>query len=127
LVAGESTVAQQPSIVETSFRRHPHRTGSLVSLLPAFGLALATLATLAYGAFRPGPPGSPVAAIYAPGTSEETAFAAVAAAGGLPIRNGGFDNIVVARADDPGFASRLLANGAWLVVDAVALGACLRR
>jgi hypothetical protein len=127
LVAGETTVTQQPNFAEASFSRKADQAGSLAPLLPALGLALATLAILAYGAFRPGPPGSPIAAIYAPGTAEEAAFAAVTAAGGLPIRNGGFDNIVVARADDPGFAGRLVANGAWLVVDAVTLGACLRR
>jgi hypothetical protein len=51
----------------------------------------------------------------------------VVVAGGRPIRGGGFANIVIASAEDPRFADRLRAAGAWLVVDAVALGACLRR
>ena len=48
------------------------------------------------------------------------------AAGGTPIRGGAFGNIMIARADDDGLPARLRKHGAWLVVDAIALAACLQ-
>ena len=97
----------------------------LAAFLPAFGLALTTTLLLLVLGLRPGPAGSAVAAIYPPGTTSAEAFARVVAAGGTPIRGGAFANIMIARADDDILPSRLRAHGAWLVVDAIALAACL--
>lgn len=105
--------------------RLPAPSGA-VAFLPALGLALAMTLLLLYLGFRPGPAGSAVAAIYAPGTAVSEAFADVVAAGGTPIRGGAFGNIMIARADDDGLPARLRKHGAWLVVDAIALAACLQ-
>ena len=66
-----------------------------------------------------------VAAVFAPWTSGERAIDQVAQAGGLVVRRGLIDAIVVAQGDDPDFINRLYAAGAWAVIDPDAWGGCL--
>ena len=66
-----------------------------------------------------------VAAIFAPWTSGERAITQVAQAGGLVVRRGVIDAIVVVQGDDPALIDRLYAAGAWAVIDPNAWGGCL--
>ena len=66
-----------------------------------------------------------VAAIFAPWTSGQRAIAQVAQAGGLVVRRGAIDAIVVVHGDDPALIERLYAAGAWAVIDPDAWGGCL--
>lgn len=71
----------------------------------------------------------PVAIIFPQGTGDDTAFAAIIAAGGQPIRKGRSrvmdGTIWVALGDSPDFPGRVRAAGAWLVVNPYAFGGCL--
>jgi len=69
--------------------------------------------------------GKQVAAVFSPWTGGELAFARVAQAGGLVVRRGIIDAIVVVQSDDPGLIDRLYAAGAWAVIDPATLGGCL--
>ncbi len=93
-------------------------------VVAAGAMMLASLLSVAW--FAAQPRGSAeVAAIFPPWTSREHAVLAVAAAGGLVVRRGAFDSILVARGSDAGFVDRLFAAGAWAVIDPMALGGCL--
>ncbi|MBL6080477.1 hypothetical protein JMJ56_20890 [Belnapia sp. T18] len=52
-------------------------------------------------------------------------LALVNEADGIPLDIGGWPNVVIARSDNPGFATALHRAGAWLVLDAVQLRGCL--
>jgi hypothetical protein len=69
--------------------------------------------------------GTQVAAVFSPWTGGEHAVARVAQAGGLVVRRGIIDAIVVVQSDDPGLIDRLYAAGAWAVIDPATLGGCL--
>jgi ABC-type nitrate/sulfonate/bicarbonate transport system substrate-binding protein len=69
--------------------------------------------------------GTQVAAVFSPWMDGEHAFARVAQAGGLVVRRGIIDAIVVVHSDDPGLIDRLYAAGAWAVIDPATLGGCL--
>ena len=66
-----------------------------------------------------------VAAVFPPWTSAAHAVARVAQAGGLVVRPGVVDAIVVVQGADEGLVDRLYAAGAWAVVDPAAWGGCL--
>jgi len=66
-----------------------------------------------------------VAAIFPPWTSAAHAVARVAQAGGLVVRPGVVDAIVVVQGADDGLVDRLYAAGAWAVIDPAAWGGCL--
>jgi hypothetical protein len=66
-----------------------------------------------------------VAAIFPPWTSGERAVTQVALAGGLVVRRGIIDAIVVVQGGDPDLIQRLYAAGAWAVIDPNAWGGCL--
>jgi hypothetical protein len=69
--------------------------------------------------------GTQVAAVFSPWSGGAHVFARVAQAGGLVVRRGVIDAIVVVQSDDPGLIDRLYAAGAWAVIDPAALGGCL--
>jgi hypothetical protein len=66
-----------------------------------------------------------VAAVFPPWTGAGRAFAAVAQAGGLVVRPGFVDAIVIVQGADPDLVGRLYAAGAWAVIDPDAWGGCL--
>jgi hypothetical protein len=66
-----------------------------------------------------------VAAIFAPWATREGAFARTIAAGGMVVRQGTIDTILVVHRGNPGLIDRLYAAGAWAVIDPVAFGGCL--
>jgi hypothetical protein len=88
--------------------------------------ALVVASVLAMAALQAHPrDGAQVAAVFSPWTDGGGAIARVAQAGGLVVRRGIFDTIVVVQSDQPGLIARLYAAGAWLVIDPATLGGCL--
>ncbi len=87
-------------------------------------LLLASLGGVGWLNLRPHS-GAPVAALFPPWWDSARAEASVVAAGGTLLRLGAWSAVVVTASDDPEFAVRLRAAGAWLVLDPQALGGCL--
>jgi hypothetical protein len=85
------------------------------------------MAAIARFEARPRDGAPEVAAIFPPWLSREQAMAQVMRSGGLVVRAGALDSILVVHAEGPGLAARLYAAGAWAVVDPVAFGGCLVR
>ena len=73
-------------------------------------MAAAGLVVGVVGFYAP-PPTGEMAVVFAPGTSPATAFYAVVGAGGRFVAPTRLDNIVIAYADQPGFAARVRAFG----------------
>jgi hypothetical protein len=90
----------------------------------ALGLALAGLVALGWLQARP-LAGAEVAAIFPPWTSRQTAFFSVLEAGGLVVRQGVVDTVLVVHGEAPQLIDRLYAAGAWAVIDPRAFGGCL--
>ncbi len=104
------------------------RARSSLGLLPAIAFAiLAFLAVSALETFSINPE-RPAAILFPDGISEERAFAALVAAGGLPIRPGRSvlsDGVVwIAAADTSDFFDRVKSFGAWAVINPFAFGGC---
>jgi ABC-type nitrate/sulfonate/bicarbonate transport system substrate-binding protein len=98
-----------------------HKTQSLIA-----AALLAVLSVLAMAALQAHPrDGTQVAAIFSPWARDDAAIARVAQAGGLLVRRGIIDTIVVVQSDEPGLIDRLYAAGAWLVIDPATFGGCL--
>src|SRR5262249_32064683 len=97
----------------------------------AFDLAL--IATLAVGGLyavarvglAPRDPSAGVAVVFAPWTKSDAAFARAVEPGARFVRFGAFPFIVVVVPDRPGYAARVLADGALLIADPQALVSCL--
>ncbi|KMO33326.1 hypothetical protein VQ03_25095 [Methylobacterium tarhaniae] len=70
------------------------------------------------------PRSGPVAVLGPPGSGAAGTARIVAAAGGVLLRAGRFDSLLIAASDEPGFARRLYAAGAWLVVHPALAGSC---
>ena len=91
------------------------------------------LACLSAGAFfvtastalTPQHPDRGVAVVFAPWTTPEAALARTVEAGARFVRFGGPKFVAIAIPDDPGYAARVFAAGAWFVVDPQAIAACL--
>jgi hypothetical protein len=90
----------------------------------ALGLALAGLIALGWLQSRP-QAGAEVAAIFPPWTTQQAAFFSVLEAGGLVVRQGIADTVLVVHGEEPRLIDRLYAAGAWVVVDPRAFGGCL--
>ena len=94
------------------------------SLAPALGLALATVAILFGLTIKPPGSGKPVAVVFGPSVSAEQAFLRVAALDGRILREGGWDNVIVA-AFAPGTSFQTLKEmGALLTLDPILTGGC---
>src|SRR5262245_36168130 len=78
-------------------------------------LALATFGSLAYATMKPRHSADEILAVAVIGGPRDAAIAAVAAAGGLALRDGVLPGSVIARASDAGFIERLRHAGANLV------------
>lgn len=90
----------------------------------ALAIALTGAAPLA-AALQPRS-GERVAAVFAPGTDRDEAFARVWRAGGIVIASGASGNIVIAENPDPGFIAALRRMGALLVLDGRLAGVLCR-
>jgi len=98
--------------------RKPQSFFAVVALAAASVIAMAMLQAQPRDRTR-------VAAVFSPWTDGAHAIAAVARAGGLVVRRGAVDAIVVVQGEDPDLIDRLYAAGAWMVVDPAAWGGCL--
>lgn len=87
-------------------------------------LSVAALYASARIGLAPRDPQAGVAVIFSPWTAPESALGRAVEAGGRFVRFGGLPFIAVVIPDDAGYASRILGEGAWLVVDPRALAAC---
>lgn len=114
-----------------TLRQFPMTTTScrLSDVLPA--LLLATVAFFGVtamqftGAFGAGIGALPqVAVVFPPWVDLTEAATRVAGADGRPVRQGRFENIVIAAPNGPGFIDDLYEQGAILVVDPIAFGGC---
>ncbi len=86
-------------------------------MLPALLLSAFVLVVAGMAAYAP-PARGEMAVVFPPGTSEQSAYGAIRAAGGSFVGPTHFDNIVVAYASDTGFADRVRATGALLLLAA---------
>lgn len=102
------------------------RAGQWPAFFAAAVLGAASLVPLIWLEARPRG-GNEVAAVFPPWTGRERAFAQAIAAGGLVVREGARDWILVVEGDPTDIGERLYASGAWLVIDPVAFGGCLTR
>lgn len=94
------------------------KTGLITGLFAiVVGLAPAALALTP----RPDAPLAIVASPWQPGAALRVA----AAAGGTLIAASGGGTVAIVRSDDPAFVDQLFAAGAWLVLDATPVQACL--
>ena len=97
----------------------------LIDVLMLACLSIGTLYATARVALTPRDPAQGVAVVFAPWTAPEAALERTVEAGGRFVRFGGATFVAVAMPDDADFASRVLAAGAWLVVDPRSIAACL--
>jgi hypothetical protein len=92
------------------------------ALVPYATLA-ASITVMAFAALVP-KQNDPVAAIFPPWWTAARGFEAAALSGVPIVRTGAFANILVLAPGQPNLPARLHAAGAWMVVDAMALGGC---
>jgi len=100
------------------------KAGGWRMMAAAVGMVVLSVVPVIWLAARPRD-GADVAAIFAPWTTGESAFTRVMAAGGMVVRQGTLDTILVVHGGNPGLIGRLYAAGAWAVIDPVAFGGCL--
>lgn len=96
-------------------------------LLDISFLILLTLGTFAAGArigLVPRTSDNGVAVMFAPWTSAADSFSRATENGGRFVRFGGLPFIAVVMPNDRVYVDRMLAHGAWLVVDPKLLAAC---
>jgi hypothetical protein len=91
-------------------------------LVPYATLA-ASIMAMAFVALAP-VPNHPIAAVFPPWWTAARGFQAAALSGAPIVRTGAFVNILVLSPGEPDLPARLRAAGAWLVLDAKALGGC---
>lgn len=94
-------------------------------LAPALLLMVLGLGALGVAKLLDGTGSGQFLVVMAPGVPPHDTIVRVALAGGGVIDFGGLSNVVIAGATDAGFADRLRAAGAWLVVATPALAGCL--
>lgn len=118
------------SRIEEQARLVRPRSGarSRLGLLPAIAFSiLAFFAVSALETFSINPD-KPAAILFPEAVSADQAFAALVAAGGLPIRQARSqlsDGIVwIAAAGTPEFFEKVKASGAWAVINPFAFGGC---
>ena len=94
------------------------RAGLIVLNVVAVAATLAAIAAV--------PTGSRVVVVVAPWSEPGRIIGIVAQAGGSLVNGGAADWITIAEGDGDGFAGRLMAAGAMLVLDGRMAEACLR-
>jgi len=102
-------------------RRSGLAPAAILSVLAVFGVLALELFSVKLG--------QPGAIFFPSGQSEAQAFAAVVAAGGLPVRATRFvfgEGVVwIAAAEDPSFFSNVIDAGALAVINPFAFGGCM--
>jgi hypothetical protein len=88
-------------------------------------LSLGALYAVARTELTPRDPTQGVAVIFAPWTTADATLSQAVDGGSRFVRFGGLSFIAVVIPDDVKYPDRMLGAGAWLVVDPIALAACL--
>jgi hypothetical protein len=87
-------------------------------------LAIASLFAAARIGLKPRDPANGVAVVFAPWTSAEVTLARATDPGGRFVRFGGLPFIAIVIPEAPDYSSRILGEGALLLLDPQALAAC---
>lgn len=91
-----------------------------------FGLIVGPLMALALLLLAAQPvAGRPVVALFPPGSGEAAMIAAIAASGGAILALSSSRPVAVSAAEAAGYADKLYAAGAWLVLDASLAKLCM--
>jgi hypothetical protein len=98
---------------------------ALRQILPAFLLLAATLPMTAVALVAPRD-GGPVAVVFRPGLPLAESIVRASTAGAAVVGTGVVDSILIVRPRTADFAGRVRTAGAVVVLDADALGGCLR-
>ena len=93
----------------------------------AAGLVAVSLVPLVAAGDLPDSRTGTVAAVFGPLAAPADTVRAVAGTGGRIVGAGGWTNVILVNASKPGFAGRLRAAGAWLVLDPGGLAGCAPR
>lgn len=88
-------------------------------------LSLGALYAVARTELIPRDPSQGVAVIFSPWTKADATLSQAVDGGSRFVRFGGLQFIAIVVPDDIKYPERMLHAGAWLVVDPVALAACL--
>jgi hypothetical protein len=88
-------------------------------------LSLGALYAVARAELTPRDPTQGVAVVFAPWTTADETLSQAVEGGGRFVRFGALPFIAVVIPDDVKYPNRMLDAGAWLVVDPLALAACL--
>jgi hypothetical protein len=94
-------------------------------MLIALGIAVLSVLAVLPAARLPDQATGAVAAVFLPGTAASATYAAIAGAGGTPVRTALGGTVWIARSDAPGFAGRLRSAGAVTVLDPIVAAGCL--
>jgi hypothetical protein len=97
----------------------------ILSFLPAAIVGLAVVSTPLLAALEPYEEDGEAAAFYPLGWSVSDVFVATAEAEVSVVRYGAAENIAIVRITSSENAAALRASGAWLVLNAQAMGGCL--
>ena len=103
----------------------PSGLGRALEAAALAGFAAVSFFAVARIGLEPRDPSQGVGVIFAPWTGADAAFVRAVEAGGRFVRFGGLPFIVVVMPEAADYAERVRAAGALLVVDPVALAACL--
>lgn len=100
-------------------------SGAIRRLLPAAALLAVTLPMTAVALVAPRGDGA-VAVVFRPGLPLAEGIVRASAAGAAVVGAGVFGSILIVRPESADFAARVRMAGALVVLDADALGGCLR-
>ena len=95
------------------------------AIVAAAAFASVSVATLAPAAQPPSAGMAQVAVIFPPWVNLADGFIRIANANGRLVRQGTFENILVAQPDDEHFVESVYQQGAILVIEPTILGGCL--
>ena len=107
--------------MKTASNRLTSAIAALCLLLVSLGGLLATLSVTVAA----NDPSRSVAVIFAPWSTPEAVLSRAVEAGARFVRFGGVPFVAIIIPDRADYARRAFASGAWLVVDAQAITACL--
>ncbi len=122
LIITVSNVNQGKMMASAKARTTSYQDALFIGSIAIFGVIL-----LARIQFTPIAPNAAVAVVFPPWTRGGRAIEVAVAAGASILRLGRFPFITVVRSDEPDYAKRVIAKGAWFVLNSKTIGGCLAR
>ncbi len=107
-------------MTSTNARAVSYLEAALISSAAIVGIVIP-----AYMQFAPKVSSYSVAVVFPPWTRGGRAIGTAVRAGASILRSGRFSFIAVVHPNDAQYADRVIADGAWLVLDPKAFGGCL--